>query len=168
MPSHAPIPLATFQDRVLALTNEIRANLNVPILTVNSKLIRAARMQANHMASTNTITHVGPPGYPKLRDRLLAYNYQRRLAKENAAAGQETPEWVVNSLMASSGHKAAIECPICTEIGIYAVRAASGIVYWCMVFADPMPKSKRTAAKHIPHRNRYCHCSRKRRAHNCK
>ncbi len=57
-----------------------------------------------------------------------------RLAAENIAYGQRTPEEVVKTWMTSAGHRANILNPGLSHLGIGAVRASNGLVYWTQLF----------------------------------
>jgi uncharacterized protein YkwD len=57
-----------------------------------------------------------------------------RAAGENIAAGQKTPEDVVNSWMNSSGHRANILSENFTAIGVGVAEDVNGTLYWVQMF----------------------------------
>jgi uncharacterized protein YkwD len=73
--------------------------------------------------------------------RASQAGYRWKLVGENIAAGQPTPEQVVEEWLESPGHCANIMDPAYAEMGVasaYEGRSEKG-VYWSQVFGTPSP-----------------------------
>src|SRR5690606_34383868 len=90
---------------VLALVNDARAAGRVcgsqsfgsaPALGYNEKLARAAQLHADDMASHDFMSHTGSDG-SDAADRISREGYQWSAIGENVAAGQTSPEQVMDS-----------------------------------------------------------------------
>lgn len=91
------------------------------------------------MARQRYFSHRGKDGR-EVGARAEQAGYRWRRVGENIAAGQETPEQVVQGWLDSPGHCANIMSPDFTEMGAgYAVGAArdTARAYWTQVFATP-------------------------------
>ena len=127
--------------KVLQVTNAARAQAGLKPLRLNSPLSRAAQRHSASMAYQDFFSHSGPDGTAFSRIREAGYRYS--LAGENIAAGQSTPEAVVNGWMKSPGHRANILNPGFVDIGIgYEFLANDpGRVtykhYWTQTFGAP-------------------------------
>ena len=100
-----PPPLS-FEDRVLMIVNQHRANSGCAPLYTSVQLTTAAEGHSADMAANNYFSHTGSDGStPSLRAQIAGYPFG---AGENIAAGQATPEEVVVAWMGSSGHRANI------------------------------------------------------------
>lgn len=119
-----------YEDEVIRLVNEIRAENGLKPLTANWELPRIARYKSEDMSDNRYFSHTSPTyGTPfqMIRDFGLSY----RSAGENIAYGQRTPAAVVNAWMDSSGHRANILNASYTQIGVG--YCASGD-YWTQMF----------------------------------
>lgn len=128
--------------QVVILTNQERANVGCPALTLNSKLTTAAQNHTADMALNDFFSHTSPGG-ATLASRLSAVGYAYWSAAENIAAGYGTPASVVAGWMNSSGHRAnMLNCNF-TEIGVgyYYLASDGGSVnyhhYWTQDFGKP-------------------------------
>ena len=108
---------ADFVNRVVELTNEVRRSHGLPDLTVNFQLQEVAQQHSQNMAYQDFFSHTGQDGSQPW-DRGLAAGYDYRNYGENIAAGQRTPEEVVQAWVDSPGHFANIINPAFTEIGV--------------------------------------------------
>ena len=109
---------------VLCLHNQIRSQNNLPLLTTNSKLRRAARNHSTAMVSQSFFDHTGPSG-TTLIDRLRNARYMRPgqawVAGENiawATGNLATPASIMTAWMNSPGHRANILRRPYRELGI--------------------------------------------------
>jgi uncharacterized protein YkwD len=109
---------------ILCLHNQIRAAHHLPLLKENRRLIKAAVAHSSHMVNDGYFDHTDPSG-DTFVDRILGSGYVRRNAGwtlgENLAWGTgdlSTPQGVMNSWMASHGHKANILKRAYREVGI--------------------------------------------------
>ncbi|MCX7593286.1 MAG: CAP domain-containing protein [Fischerella sp.] len=108
---------ATFEKQVLELTNQERAKAGLQPLKGNAELDYAADKYAEEMSERGILSHTGPDGSLPW-DRAKAVGYEAQTMGENIAAGQETPEQVVQAWMNSPGHRANILNPDFTELGV--------------------------------------------------
>lgn len=108
-------------------------------LAWNRALGDAALGHSADMARQRYFSHQGKDGR-EVGARAEQAGYRWRRVGENIAAGQETPEQVVQGWLDSPGHCANIMSPDFTEMGAgYAVNAArdTARAYWTQVFATP-------------------------------
>lgn len=145
-PGQATAPLAPgaqaqagdFIQRVLDLTNQQRAQAGLPPLTLDPALNSSALAHSQDMASHNFFSHTGSDG-SSVDQRIRAAGYSPLWAwGENIAAGQPSPEEVVNAWMNSPSHRANILSPYYHEIGVAYVYAAGTtyLHYWTQDFAS--------------------------------
>jgi len=131
-------------ERVLMLVNEARSHARrcgerqfeaAGLLRWNERLEDAAERHAADMASHAKLDHKGSDGStPSQRVTRAGYNWVN--VGENVAAGQGTPEEVVDDWLTSAGHCANIMEPAYTEMGVaFAVNMKStAAVYWAQEF----------------------------------
>ena len=121
-----------FEQQVVALTNQIRAQNGLTPLTLDLKLNASAEAHSQDMAIQNYFSHQGRNGsLPWDRMRSQGYTYSR--AAENIAFGQSTPEQVVNDWMNSEGHRRNILDPNLKDIGVGYYNG-----YWTQNFGTLM------------------------------
>jgi uncharacterized protein YkwD len=124
------------QAHVVLLVNEQRAAAGLAPLVVNETLADGAQDYAQYMATANFFSHTGPDGSDvTARAEAAGYTTWVFLA-ENLAAGQPTPERVVQAWMTSPTHRANILAPEATEVGLghaYNPNAKFGN-YWALEF----------------------------------
>ena len=119
-----------YEQEVIRLVNEIRAQNGLSALTYNWELSRGARYKSQDMVDNRYFSHTSPTyGTPFQMIRSFGLSY--RSAGENIAYGQRTPQAVVNAWMNSSGHRANILSSSYTQIGVGYV--ANGH-YWTQMF----------------------------------
>ena len=135
-----------FDQRVLDLVNQYRAQNGLRPLTLSQKLDRAADKYASRMATGDFFAHNDPNG-STMGSRIQAEGYNYTSAAENIAAGQSTPEMVVQAWINSAGHRANLLNANLTHMGLgYAYLANdTGTTnynhYWVQKFGagDPNP-----------------------------
>lgn len=134
----SPSSAAQFTQRVLELTNEIRAKHGLRPLRMSAKLSEAATWMAEDMASYDYFDHTDRLNR-KLGNRLQDFGYAYSLAGENIATGSLSPEKVVEGWMNSPGHRANILRAEFAEIGIGYSGNGRGYFrdYWVQNFAAP-------------------------------
>ena len=119
-----------YEQEVIRLVNEIRAQNGLSALPYNWELSRVARYKSQDMVDNRYFSHTSPTyGTPFQMIRSFGLSY--RSAGENIAYGQRTPQAVVNAWMNSSGHRANILSSSYTQIGVGYV--ANGH-YWTQMF----------------------------------
>lgn len=129
------IPTDQFDQQVLDLVNQERTDRGLDPLTLSERLDQAADDYSQTMIDADHFSHTGPNG-SSMRQRIedAGYTNWNRLA-ENIAAGQRTPEQVVQGWMNSSGHRANILNPDLTHMGLgYAEGNAEYGNRWTQVF----------------------------------
>ena len=126
---------ADFESEVLDLVNAERAAQGLHPLNADTNLATAARDHSEDMGLQDYFSHTSLDGRT-VPDRITAAGYSYNTYGENIAAGQPTPERVVDAWMESSGHRANILNPIYCDIGVgYAYLANSTYRhYWTQDF----------------------------------
>jgi Ca2+-binding RTX toxin-like protein len=108
---------SSFIARVVTLTNEFRAQNGLAALTLNSELSNTAQWHSQDMALQDYFSHTGKNGSTPW-DRAELFGYSSTAMGENIAAGQTTPESVVEGWKNSPGHRANMLNAGFTEIGV--------------------------------------------------
>ena len=119
-----------YENEVIRLVNEVRAENGLKPLTANWELSRIARYKSEDMYNNRYFDHTSPI-YGTPFQMIRAFGLSYRSAGENIAYGQRTPAAVVNAWMNSSGHRANILNASYTQIGVG--YCASGN-YWTQMF----------------------------------
>jgi uncharacterized protein YkwD len=109
---------------ILCLHNQIRAGKGLPLLKDNAKLRKAAVGHSTTMVSQGFFDHTSPDG-DTFVDRIIGAGYTKKnegwTLGENLAWGTgdlSTAQGVMNSWMASAGHKANILKKAYREVGV--------------------------------------------------
>jgi uncharacterized protein YkwD len=124
---------------IVDLTNIERTRVGVSPLRPESRLMKAAQLQAEQMASLGRMDHVLRDGqYPAPQDRLAAAGYRWRAYAENIAYGHRGPEAVTESWMGSAGHRANMLNGAYTELGTGYAVDDRGRSYFVQVFGKPL------------------------------
>ena len=119
-----------FEQEVVRLVNEQRAQHGLQPLTENWELSRVARYKSQDMVDNRYFSHTSPT-YGSPFQMIRAFGLTFRTAGENIAYGQRTPQAVVNAWMNSSGHRANILNASYTQIGVGYVAGGN---YWTQMF----------------------------------
>lgn len=119
-----------FEQEVIRLVNEIRAENGLKALTYDWELARVARFKSQDMKDNRYFAH-NSPVYGSPFQMIRNFGISFRSAGENIARGYATPQAVVNGWMNSSGHRANILNPSYTHIGVGYV---AGGHYWTQMF----------------------------------
>ncbi|SFJ60713.1 spore coat assembly protein SafA/uncharacterized protein, YkwD family [Halobacillus dabanensis] len=125
--------IKSVERQVIDLTNQERAKNGLPALKANWQLSRVARYKSRDMANNNYFSHQSPT-YGSPFDMMRDFNVSYRRAAENIAAGQRTPEEVVDGWMNSPGHRKNILDPNLNQIGVGYAEGGSYGVYWTQMF----------------------------------
>jgi uncharacterized protein YkwD len=128
-PAGAPLTrlaVASYDDRVLALSNARRAAHGLRPLAASACADRFADSWAAQLARAGTLSH------QPLRPVLTACRARR--AAENVAFGHVSPEQLVALWMASPGHRTNLLAPASTHLGVGSVVQPGGRVYGVQVF----------------------------------
>lgn len=125
--------IKSVEQQVIDLTNQERAKQGLSPLKANWQLSRVARYKSRDMRDKNYFSHQSPT-YGSPFEMMRSFNISYRRAAENIAAGQRTPEEVVNGWMNSAGHRKNILDPNLTQIGVGYAKGGSYGHYWTQQF----------------------------------
>jgi uncharacterized protein YkwD len=129
---------ATVAEEIVRYTNDARTRNGLSVFRTSAKLMEAARLHADQMASSQRASHtISGARYPTMQDRINAVGYAYMQIAENVAWNQPRAQDAVGSWMNSSGHRANILDPGLTEIGAAMARSSRGEPYWIQVFGRP-------------------------------
>lgn len=115
---------------VLDLVNAERAKEGLGALSMDRELLEAAMQRAIELSYY--FSHERPDG----TDCWTAFPEGKGTVGENVAMMQSDPEWVVDSWMNSTGHRANILYSGFTTIGIGCVYVGEAGPYWVQCFGD--------------------------------
>ena len=123
---------------IVRYTNDARVkNGRVP-LSSNPRLMEAARIHAQQMASHGSMEHtISGAQYPTMQSRLQAVGYAYSNAAENIAWNVPNAKRAVDGWMTSEGHRTNILDPNLTEMGGAVAQNPRGETYWIQVFGRP-------------------------------
>lgn len=128
--------VSAFEKEVLTLVNEIRVDAGLSSLSWDDALGQVARAHSEDMRNRNYMAHDNPDGLSPF-DRMRNAGIHYMTAAENVAAGQTTPQAVVDSWMNSEGHRANILNPDFNKLGV-GYASGGGIYghYWTQNFTN--------------------------------
>ncbi|PWB39002.1 MAG: hypothetical protein C3F02_01170 [Parcubacteria group bacterium] len=106
--------------RIISLTNDLRASLNLAVLSESDLLDKAALAKAEDMLVGQYFAHVSPEK-KNLKSFLDLYKYGYKTAGENLALGFTSPDDVLAAWVKSPTHYANLVDPDFSEIGVGAV-----------------------------------------------
>lgn len=131
------VPLKTevksIERQVVDLTNQERTKRGLKPLQLDWQLARVARYKSADMRDRGYFSHQSPT-YGSPFTMMKNFNISYRRAAENIAAGQRTPQQVVQAWMNSSGHRQNILDPNMTHIGVGYAKGGSYGHYWTQMF----------------------------------
>jgi uncharacterized YkwD family protein len=134
-PENVSVPAEVKQ--VLDLVNQERQKAGLKPLKLNVSLSKVAEVKAKDMRDNGYFSHTSPT-YGSPFEMIKQFGIRYTYAGENIAAGQRTPQEVMNAWMNSSGHRANILNPNYTEIGIGLAKGGSYGTYWVQMFIKPL------------------------------
>ena len=123
-------------EKVLNLVNSERQKAGLKPLVLSPELNNIATAKAEDMAENNYFDHTSPT-YGTPFQMLQKFGVSYRSAGENIAAGQKTPEQVMNDWMNSSGHRANILNQNYTQLGVGYTEGGSYGTEWVQLFIRP-------------------------------
>lgn len=133
------VTYSAYANEVLRLVNIERTNVGVAPLVLDEALCNAANMRAIEMDCTGVFGHKRPNDHSCFEVYDICNVEWQNACGENIAAGQATPEEVMNSWLGSAGHKANILSPEYTKMGLgYSVGLSNGQYrgYWAQDLLD--------------------------------
>ncbi|MFD2762220.1 CAP domain-containing protein [Lentibacillus juripiscarius] len=129
---------SAYEKEVVELVNEERTKKGLEPLEMHHGLSDLARKKSQDMADNNYFSHTSPT-YGSPFEMMEQFDFTFQLAGENIAAGQRSPEQVVEGWMNSKGHRENILKEGFTHIGVGYVEDA-GLpygTYWTQLFMTP-------------------------------
>ncbi len=138
IPTPAPTPSSTFEQEVVNLVNEARAQSGLAPLAYDPLLGGLAESHSEDMLQRDFFSHTTPDGVTfgnRVRQAEIP-----GAAAENIGAGYATPQAAVTGWLNSPGHRANILNPNFTKIGVGHVFSANDPGaeqwnhYWTQVF----------------------------------
>jgi|SRR5579884_1226252 len=131
-----PDEMTADEKKMFELINKERVKENLPPLTFNAKLQRAARGHSENMAKQDKLEHVLDGKTPGNRADAAGYNYGR--LGENIAFNEGgTAAEVVKGWMESPAHRSNILKKEFKESGLAIAVNPKGVQYITQVFAAP-------------------------------
>lgn len=126
---------ADFESEVIDLVNVERAAEGLAPLNYDARLAAAARDHSEDMGLQDYFSHTSLDGRT-VSERIEDAGYSWNTYGENIAAGQPTPEDVIDSWMSSQGHRANILNPNFCDIGVGYTYVADSFYrhYWTQDF----------------------------------
>ena len=126
----------SYASQVLTLVNQHRASIGSRLSSsTDGALTRSAQWKSMNMAGTGYFNHTDPNGRQP-GQRLVDCGWPANLGwGENIAGGYSTPDQVVAAWLQSPGHKANIENPTYSTIGVAVASGPQGI-FWTQDFGQ--------------------------------
>jgi uncharacterized protein YkwD len=124
------------EKKLIELTNQERKKHKLPTLKINLVLCKVARDHSANQAKQQKMAHVldGKNSFQRLKEAKYRYTD----CGENVAFGLNVPlEDIMAGWMGSEAHRKNILDSAFTEIGLGAVAAKDGTVYYTQVFGTP-------------------------------
>ena len=125
--------VAAYEQEVFDLVNQIREENGLTPFVYNETLAQLARAHSQDMIDRDFFEHENPDG-DNIDARVSAAGIRWSRVAENIAAGQRTPEEVVEAWMNSPGHRANI-LGQCRELGVGLALGGPYGYYWTQDFA---------------------------------
>lgn len=120
-------------DRIIALTNALRARNGLQPLSANALLTAAAQQHNDWMAANDVLSHEGAGG-SSVGDRATANGYRWRMIGENILYRWDLDaDGAYDQWLNSPPHRDNMLTPEFTQIGIAHTLASNGRYYYTMV-----------------------------------
>jgi uncharacterized protein YkwD len=128
---------ADLAAQVVQLANAYRAERGLTELSVSSALTDSASWKSLHMAGNGYFAHDDPdPVSRGAYQRAKDCGFEGTTWGENIAYGYPTARAVMAGWIASPGHRANLENPAFTTIGVGVGQAGRGTLYWTQNFGN--------------------------------
>lgn len=125
--------VSQWEQQVVDLVNKERAQAGLAPLQLDADLSNVARYKSADMRDNQYFDHQSPT-YGSPFEMMQQFGIEYRYAGENIAAGQMSPEAVMNAWMNSPGHRQNIMNPNFTHIGVGYVSGGGYQHYWTQQF----------------------------------
>ncbi|MBA3823381.1 MAG: CAP domain-containing protein [Ktedonobacterales bacterium] len=143
-----PTQVQDFANRVIARTNQYRAQFGCPALQLNTILMGTAEAHSEDMALHDFVGHNSSDGTTAW-DRMARAGYHYAIVEENVAWGQQTPEqavdaWFIETPPNDLHRKNILNCQVVdVGVGYYYLANDPGKItnhtYWTQDFGRPSP-----------------------------
>ncbi|MUU78714.1 CAP domain-containing protein [Winogradskyella endarachnes] len=120
----------TIDFEILDLINMYRTTINLEPLTLLNEATRESIVHNQYMINEGTVSH----DFFYVRFQNLVEAVEAKKVLENVGYGFCNAESVVNAWLNSDGHRANIENPNITEIGISSSQDTHGKYYFTNIF----------------------------------
>ena len=120
------------EQQLLDLTNQSRANSGLPMLRMDPRLCRAARLHSANMARLNSMSH-NLEGRSH-QHRTMEAGYPSGMVAENICYSQGNPQAAINTWLNSSGHRANMLSNQYSDLGVGIGYSSNGQPYYTQVF----------------------------------
>ncbi len=124
--------LTANEQQLLDLTNQARASSGLPMLRMDPRLCRAARLHSANMARYNSMSH-SLDGRSH-QHRTQEAGYPSSLVAENICFSQYNPQAAINTWLNSSGHRANMMSYQYGDLGVGIGYSSNGQPYYTQVF----------------------------------
>jgi len=129
---------ADVKDEIIKLTNDVRAENGVAVLTKSDLLMKIAQQRAEESADNETIRHIRPDG--SFYDTIFAeYGLDINSMQYIEILGYGRTESATKMMTAwkeSSGHFGAMTAANKSLVGVGVAKGDNGYYYFCQVFTD--------------------------------
>ncbi|MGI8648521.1 MAG: hypothetical protein DLM55_01375 [Acidimicrobiales bacterium] len=140
LPSAPIAPAAPVTDsqaqQVLQLVNRQRSGAGCAPVQLEPRLTQAASAHSRDMANRRYFDHQSPDG-DSPAERVTKAGYSWSGTGENIAAGQSTPQKVMDSWMHSEDHRKNILNCMWHDMGLAVVHQGPQSPYWTQEFGAP-------------------------------
>ncbi len=120
------------EQQLLDLTNQARANSGLPMLRMDPRLCRAARLHSANMARLNSMSHTLEG--KSHQHRTMEAGYPSGMVAENICYSQGNPQAAINTWLNSSGHRANMLSNQYSDLGVGIGYSSNGQPYYTQVF----------------------------------
>ena len=124
--------LTANEQQLLDLTNQSRANSGLPMLRMDPRLCRAARLHSANMARYNSMSHYLEG--KSHQHRTQEAGYPSSMVAENVCYSQGNPQAAINTWLNSSGHRANMLSYQYSDLGVGIGYSSNGQPYYTQVF----------------------------------
>lgn len=139
-----PLNADALRAEVLRLVNQARQQVGHDPLQWDPILEAQADAYACEMIHYDFFAHDNPVTGSTLSDRTDQFGYEYVWVGENLAAGQQTPQQVVDAWLDSPCHRKNLLHPAFRELGIGIREGGSYGIYWVQEFGRPVEAGRYT------------------------
>ncbi|MEU2284117.1 CAP domain-containing protein [Streptomyces sp. NPDC013178] len=125
-------------DGFLALVNPARASAGSPPVSLDARLVSAARSHAAAMAAAGRLGGEGADGV-SVHQRVTAAGYQYLAVGEHLVSGPRTSADLVAYCLRADRPRRTLQDPVFTHVGLAQARQGhTGDTYWTALWASPL------------------------------